>query len=59
MSEAFHRHNVNRGTTAATAPIAELQVADPKTYNTLVFDPAMKTLLVFAKRYVPVVLILK
>ncbi|KAK9962346.1 hypothetical protein ABG768_007716 [Culter alburnus] len=31
MSEAFHRHNVDRGTIAATAPIAELQIADPKT----------------------------
>ncbi|XP_067233793.1 coiled-coil domain-containing protein 106-like [Chanodichthys erythropterus] len=50
MSEAFHRHNVDRGTIAATAPIAELQIADPKTYSTLVFDPAMETLLAFAKR---------
>ncbi len=50
MSEAFHRHNVDRGTIAATAPIAEIQIADPKTYSTLVFDPAMETLLAFAKR---------
>ncbi|KAK2915662.1 hypothetical protein Q8A67_000036 [Cirrhinus molitorella] len=50
MSEAFHRHSVDRGTIAATAPIAELQIADPKTYSTLVFDPAMETLLAFAKR---------
>nr|XP_055057214.1 coiled-coil domain-containing protein 106-like [Misgurnus anguillicaudatus]XP_055057215.1 coiled-coil domain-containing protein 106-like [Misgurnus anguillicaudatus] len=50
MSEAFHRHNVDRGTIVATAPIAELQVADPKIYSTLVFNPAMETLLAFAKR---------
>ncbi|KAF4116712.1 hypothetical protein G5714_004201 [Onychostoma macrolepis] len=50
MSEAFHRHSVDRGTIAATAPIAELQIADPKTYSTLVFNPAMERLLAFAKR---------
>ncbi|KAL1258962.1 hypothetical protein QQF64_009539 [Cirrhinus molitorella] len=50
MSEAFHRHNVDRGTIAATAPIAELQIAAPKTYSTLVFNPAMETLFAFAKR---------
>lgn len=57
MSEAFHRHKVDTGT--STASIAELQAAEPKTYNTLVFDLDMEILLDFAKKDVPVLLILK
>ncbi|KAL0194583.1 hypothetical protein M9458_008155 [Cirrhinus mrigala] len=49
-SESFCRHNVDKGTVAAAAPIAELQIAEPKTYSTLVFDPAVETSLTFAKR---------
>ena len=47
MAEAFHRHNINRGTISATAASATLQIADPKTYKTLESDPAVETWLGF------------
>ncbi|XP_030638823.1 uncharacterized protein LOC115819431 [Chanos chanos] len=50
MIEAFHRHNIDRRTIAATAPIAKLHIADPKAYSTLEFEPAVETLLGFAEK---------
>ena len=52
MTAALHRQNFNtgRGTIAATAAIAKLHMADPKTYSTLGFAPAVETLLGLAKR---------
>ncbi|KAJ4946747.1 hypothetical protein JOQ06_008793, partial [Pogonophryne albipinna] len=49
MSEAFRINNVDRGTIKMTAPIAELKIVDPDTFKTLKFDPAIDTLLSFAK----------
>ncbi|KAI9519853.1 hypothetical protein NQZ68_024714 [Dissostichus eleginoides] len=50
MSEAFRINNVDRGTIKMTAPIAELKIVDPDTFETLKFDPAIDTLLSFAKK---------
>ncbi|KAI4798586.1 hypothetical protein KUCAC02_021953 [Chaenocephalus aceratus] len=50
MSEAFRVTNVDRGTITMTAPIAELKIVDPDTSETLKFDPAIDTLLSFAKK---------
>ena len=33
-----------------TAPIAELQMVDPETFNSLKFDPATETLQSFSKK---------
>ena len=43
-------NNVDRGTIKITAPIAELKIVDPDTFETLKFDPAIDTLLSFAKK---------
>ncbi|KAL7835664.1 hypothetical protein SRHO_G00280110 [Serrasalmus rhombeus] len=48
MSEAFSRHNVDRGTIAFTAAIAELAVVDPNTYESLA--STKETLAAFAKK---------
>ncbi|KAI4825561.1 hypothetical protein KUCAC02_021241 [Chaenocephalus aceratus] len=50
MSEAFRINNVDRGSIKMTAPIAELKIVDPDTFKTLKFDPAIDTLLSFAKK---------
>ncbi|KAI9527347.1 hypothetical protein NQZ68_031485 [Dissostichus eleginoides] len=50
MSEAFRINNVDRGTIKMTAPIAELKIVDPETLESLKFDPAIDTLLSFAKK---------
>ncbi|KAI9525051.1 hypothetical protein NQZ68_012561 [Dissostichus eleginoides] len=50
MSEAFRIYNVDRGTIKMTAPIAELKILDPDTFENLKFDPAIDTLLSFAKK---------
>lgn len=49
MTEAFRINNVDRGTIKMTAPIAELKIVDPETFNNLKFDPATETLLSFAE----------
>ncbi|KAK5897603.1 hypothetical protein CesoFtcFv8_010650 [Champsocephalus esox] len=50
MSEAVRVTNVDRETIKMTAPIAELKIVDPDTFETLKFDPATDTLLSFAKK---------
>ncbi|XP_063062041.1 coiled-coil domain-containing protein 106-like [Engraulis encrasicolus] len=50
MTEAFNRQHVDRGTIVATAPIAELEAADPRLYGSLIYDSKIETLLGFAKR---------
>ncbi|TKS75679.1 Coiled-coil domain-containing protein 106 [Collichthys lucidus] len=50
MSEAFRINGVDRGTIKMTAPIAELKIVDPDTFNTLKFNPATDTLMSFAKK---------
>ncbi|KAK6481945.1 coiled-coil domain-containing protein 106-like isoform X1 [Huso huso] len=50
MSQAFSRHNVDRGTIAATAAIVELALAAPSKYETMQFNSSDETLLAFAKR---------
>ncbi|KAK1904244.1 Coiled-coil domain containing protein 106 [Dissostichus eleginoides] len=50
MSEAFRINNVDRGTIKMTAPIAELKIVDPDTFESLKCDPTIDTLLSFAKK---------
>ena len=50
MTEAFRINDVDRGTIKMTAAIAELNIVDPVTFNTLKYDPATETLQSFAKR---------
>ncbi|KAI4795546.1 hypothetical protein KUCAC02_029819 [Chaenocephalus aceratus] len=41
---------LTRGTVKTTAPIAELRIVDPDTFETLTFDPAIDALLSLAKK---------
>ncbi|XP_076866530.1 coiled-coil domain-containing protein 106-like [Brachyhypopomus gauderio] len=50
MTEAFNRHNVDRGTIAFTAAIAELAIVDPKAYESLAAMSTKETLAAFAKK---------
>ncbi|XP_047459902.1 coiled-coil domain-containing protein 106-like [Mugil cephalus] len=50
MSEAFCINAVGRGTIKMTAPIAELKYVDPEKFASLKFDPAVETLLAFARK---------
>ena len=50
MTEAFNINNVDRGTIKLTAPIAELNIADPDTFLTLKYNPASETLAQFAQK---------
>ncbi|KAL7846623.1 hypothetical protein SRHO_G00216030 [Serrasalmus rhombeus] len=50
MSEAFSQHNVDRGTIAFTAAIAELAIVDPNTYESLASTSTKETLAAFAKK---------
>ncbi|KAL7852847.1 hypothetical protein SRHO_G00186320 [Serrasalmus rhombeus] len=53
MSEAFSRHNVDRGTIVFTAAIAELAIVDPNTYESLASTSTKETLAAFAKKCAP------
>ncbi|KAG9267219.1 coiled-coil domain-containing protein 106-like [Astyanax mexicanus] len=50
MTEAFNRHNVDRGTIAFTAAIAELAIVDPKMYESLAAMSTKETLAAFSKK---------
>ncbi|KAI4795125.1 hypothetical protein KUCAC02_031631 [Chaenocephalus aceratus] len=48
--ESFVIVPLTRGTVKTTAPIAELRIVDPDTFETLTFDPAIDALLSLAKK---------
>ncbi|KAL7884856.1 hypothetical protein AOLI_G00076260 [Acnodon oligacanthus] len=50
MTEAFNRQNVDHGTIAFTAAIAELAIVDPNTYESLASTTAKEILAAFAKK---------
>lgn len=52
MTEAFRINGVDIGTIKMTAPIAERKYVDPETFASLKFDPAVETLLAFARKCV-------
>ena len=49
MTEAFRINGVDRGTIKMTVAIAELNIVDPVTFDTLKYDPATEILQSFAK----------